>query len=211
MARRIRALTPERVADLSSACICCAFWESDTHAEPRCGGSCDPGRLEGWVREVMSGWGDCGRIVYIDGDAIGFAKYAPARYFPRAAHMAAGAPSEDAVLLACLHVGADARDVGLGKLLLQAVLRDLASRGERAVEAYASTEPLDRRSTPMITVEFLLGQGFTVVRPHPRYPLMRLELKSLAAWTDSIEAVLESLQLPLLRRERVPAPLAGSR
>ena len=40
---------------------------------------------------------------------------------------------------------------------------------------------------------------------------MRLEMKSLAAWTDNVEAVLESLQLPVLRRERVPAPLAGSR
>jgi GNAT superfamily N-acetyltransferase len=211
MAPRIRPLTPERVADLPAVCACCAFWESQECSEPRCGGSCDPGVLEAWVDAVLVDWGDCGRIVYADGEAIGFAKYAPARYFPRAARMASGPPSEDAVLLACLHVDAEARDVGLGKLLLQAVLRDLASRGERAVEAYASTEPLDRRSTPMLTVEFLLRQGFTVVRPHPRYPLMRLELKSLAAWTDNVEAVLESLQLPLLRRERVPAPLAGSR
>jgi hypothetical protein len=49
------------------------------------------------------------------------------------------------------------------------------------------------------------------VRPHPRYPLMRLELKTVVAWTENIEAVLESLQLPVLGRERVPEPLADSR
>lgn len=211
MARRIRPLTPERLADLSPECGCCAFWETEKPAQPECGGSCDPAVFEAWVRDVLADWGDCGRIAYIDGDAIGFAKYAPGRYFPRASRMGAGPPSDDAVLLACLRVEADARHAGLGKVLLQAVLRDLVSRGERAVEAYASTGTLDRRATPMITVEFLLRQGFTVVRPHPRYPLMRLEMRSLAAWTDNVEAVLESLQLPVLRRERVPAPLAGSR
>jgi hypothetical protein len=35
-------------------------------------------------------------------------------------------------------------------------------------------------------------------------------MRTLAAWTDNVEAVLESLQLPLLKRERVPAPLGGS-
>lgn len=211
MARRIRPLTPQRVAELPDACGCCGFWESPDHAKPRCGSICDPGRLEAWIETVLEQWGDCGRVVYLDGEAIGFAKYAPPRFFPQAASMAAGPPSEDAVLLACLHVDSEVRHAGLGKVLLQAVLRDLTSRGERTVEAYASTETLDRRSSPMITVEFLLRQGFTVVRPHPRYPLMRLELKSLAAWTENLEAVLESLQLPLLRRERVPAPLADSR
>ena len=211
MARRIRPLTPERVAELPDACGCCGFWESSDHAKPRCGSICDPGRLEAWIDLVLREWGDCGRVVYVDGEAIGFAKYAPARFFPQAASMPAGPPSDDAVLLACLHVDAEVRHAGLGKVLLQAVLRDLTSRGEKALEAYASTETLDRGASPMITVEFLLRQGFTVVRPHPRYPLMRLETKSLAAWTENIEAVLESLQLPLLRREPVPAPMAGSR
>lgn len=211
MARRIRPLTPERVAELPDACGLCGFWESPDHAQPRCGTVREPGRLEEWVEAVLEEWGDCGRVVYIDGEAIGFAKYAPARFFPQAASMAAGPPSDDAVLLACLHVDSEVRHVGVGKVLLQAVLRDLASRGERTVETYASTKTSDRRSSPMITVEFLLRQGFAVVRPHPRYPLMRLELKSLVAWTDNIEAVLESLQLPRLRREPIPAPLTGSR
>jgi hypothetical protein len=38
---------------------------------------------------------------------------------------------------------------------------------------------------------------------------MRLELKMLASWTESVEAVLEALQLPRRVRERVPAPLVN--
>lgn len=208
MARRFRPLTPERVGDLPDACAGCVFWETDRSLTPECGSTCDPACQAEWIRGVSAEWGECGRIAYVDGDVIGFVKYAPPRYFPQVRHMSAGVPSEDAVLLACLHVSSDVRHAGLGKVLLQAALRDLTVRGERALEAYAATDPVDRRRTPMVTVEFLLRQGFTVLRPNPRYPLMRLELRSLAAWTENVEAVLESLQLPLRVRERVPAALA---
>jgi GNAT superfamily N-acetyltransferase len=162
------------------------------------------------VARVGHAWGDCGRIAYENGEVLGFVKYAPARFFPEAASMPSGRPDDDAVLIACLHVEPEVRDAGLGKVLLQAALRDLVSRGERAVEAYAnSLEAPDRERSPLIPVEFLLRQGFTVVRPHPSTPLMRLELKSLATWTESVEAVLEALQLPRRVGERVPAPLVS--
>ena len=35
---------------------------------------------------------------------------------------------------------------------------------------------------------------------------MRLELKSLAAWTENVEAVLESLHLPLPKGVPAPTP-----
>jgi GNAT superfamily N-acetyltransferase len=204
--RRFRALTADRLGDLPDSCAGCSFWETDDSLPPDCGSTCDSDRQAEWIRTVISEWGDCGRIAYIDGDALGFVKYAPPRYFPQVRHMAVGTPSDDAVLLACLHVASDARHAGLGKVMLQAALRDLVARGERALEAYGAIDPVDRRHTPMITVEFLLRQGFTVVRPNPRYPLLRLELRTLAAWTESVEAVLESIQIPLRVRERVPAP-----
>jgi hypothetical protein len=63
----------------------------------------------------------------------------------------------------------------------------------------------------MVTADFLLDHGFVVARPHPVHPLMRLELTTLAAWSDSLEAALAALQLPLRVSVRAPAPLAGSR
>jgi GNAT superfamily N-acetyltransferase len=208
VARKIRTLTVERIGDLPDPCSSCAMWEVGGAHAPTCAPARAREELAAWVREVRSEWGECGRIAYENGEALGFVKYAPARFFPRVTSMPSGVPDEGSVLLACLHVEPDVRDAGLGKVLLQAALRDLVSRGERVVEAYASSDSSDRETTPLLTVEFLLKQGFTVVRPHPTTPLMRLELKMLASWTESVEAVLEALQLPRRVGERVPAPLA---
>ena len=49
-------------------------------------------------------------------------------------------------------------------------MRDLASRGERSVQAYASAERVDFEVAPMVGVDFLLRNGFTVSRPHPAVP-----------------------------------------
>jgi hypothetical protein len=43
--------------------------------------------------------------------------------------------------------------------------------------------------------------GFTVVREHPRYPRLRLELRSALSWREDVEAALERI----LGSVRVPA------
>ena len=187
------------------------FWETPGRLEPVCGGGCDRAALQAWVRTVRREWGDCGRVAFEDGEALGFVKYAPAKYFPQTRHMQVGVPDSDAVLLACLHIAPGSRQHGLGSVLLQAALRDLSSRGERVLEAYATTGRDAIAGSPMVTADFLLDNGFTVARPHPTNPLMRLELTTLVAWTDSLEAALAALQLPLRVGVRAPAPLAGSR
>jgi GNAT superfamily N-acetyltransferase len=206
MSRRFKPLDSLRVSDLPARCAGCVFWESSERLPKRCGSSCDPEMLAGWIDYVRAQWGDCGRVAFEGDTVLGFVKYAPPAYFPQVASFPAGVPDSDAVLLTCLHVDPDARHFGLGKILLHAALRDLASRGERVVESYAAHNPGDRQEMPMVTVDFLLKQGFTVARPHPEFPLMRLELKSLATWTENLEAVLESLKLPLPVRNGVPAP-----
>lgn len=208
MARRLKWLTPERVDDLPDMCARCAVWEGGRAAAPACAEAADREALVAWIRKVRSEWGECGRIAYEGDEVLGFVKYGPPSAFPSLASMPSGVPDSDAVLIACLHVAATARHAGLGKVLLQAALRDLTSRREKAVEAYAAAGSVDREHTPLMSVEFLLRQGFSVARPHPDYPLMRLELKQLAAWTDNLEAVLEALQLPVRVGERVPASLA---
>ena len=210
MARRVKPLTVARVSDLPEPCCACALWEFAGPGAPACGPADDRSGLAAWVTRVRDEWGDCGLILYDCAAPLGFVKYAPGRFFPRANTMPSGVPDDDAVLIACLHVDPDARDAGLGKVLLQATLRDLVSRKEKAVEAYAATEAADRDRSPLMGLQFLLDQGFKVARPHPLYPLMRLEMKSLASWTDSVEAVLYAIQLPRRLGERVPSPLANA-
>lgn len=206
MARKFRPLTADLIETLPPGCSGCAFWETAEALEPVCGGRCDIEVARAWIERVQEAWGDCGRIAVEDGEVLGFIKYAPASLVPQAQVMPAGAPDQRAVLITCMHITPEARQRGLGKLLMQAALRDLVTRGERTVQAYATTKRGDYVFSPVVGMEFLLRMGFTVARPHPTMPLMQMDLRSIAVWTENLEAVLESLRIPLRVPQRRPVP-----
>jgi GNAT superfamily N-acetyltransferase len=188
-------------------CGACVFWESPDALERRCGARCDREAAAEWFSQVLSEWGECGRVVVEDDEPLGFIKYAPSRYFPQVATFPSAPEDPDVPFIACLHVSPDARGRGLGRLLLQAALRDLASRGNRKVQGIAYAPPMaDPGEIPMVGVAFLLRHGFTVAGPHPTYPLLELELRSLALITENLESVLESLRLPLRAPRQAPVP-----
>lgn len=206
MARRFRPLTADLIETLPPGCSGCAFWETAEPLAPRCGQRCDTELARAWAERINAEWGACGRIAIDDGDVLGFIKYAPAAMVPQAQVMPAGAPDPRAVLIACMHIAPEARQRGLGRLMMQEALRDLATRGERTVQAYATTATGDYALSPVVGVQFLIRMGFTVAKPHPGMPLMQLDLRSLAAWTENLEVVLESLRLPLRVTRRQPVP-----
>lgn len=208
MTRRLKPLLREHFEMLPCACSGCVFWESSKPLPVECGSACDMELVLERYGEISREWGDCGRVAVEDGEVLGFIKYAPPRYFPQALNMPSGPPNPDAVLLACIHIRDDARQHGLGSLLLRAALKDLVLRGERTVQAYAGADSAaDRSSDPVIGVQFLLRNGFNVARPHPVYPLLELDLRSLATWADNLEAVLESLRIPMRSPKPVPSPM----
>lgn len=208
MTRRLRPLLLEHFETLPCACPGCSFWESAKPLPVACGSACDMALAKARYGEISREWGECGRVATEDKEVLGFIKYAPPRYYPQAFNMPAGPPSPDTVLLACIHIRDDARQHGLGSLLLRAALKDLVNRGERTVQVYAgAVQSADRATQPVMGVEFLLRNGFNVARPHPSYPLLELDLRSLATWADNLEAVLETLRIPLRAPRPAPAPL----
>lgn len=211
MARRFAGLSTVDREVLPAPCADCVYWETPERLPRECASACDRARADAWARTVVAEWGECGRVAVEDGQFLGFIKYAPARYFPQALQMPSGPPLEDAVLLACMHIAPEARRRGLGGVLLRAALRDLASRGERSAQAYALARVEDYQTEPMVGVEFLLRNGFTVVRPHPETPLLRCDLKSLVLWTDNLEGILESLRLPVRVPKHAPVTLMTRR
>jgi hypothetical protein len=94
---------------------------------------------------------------------------------------------------------------GLGRVMMQTVVKDLVKRGDvRALEAIGDT----RSSGPgwggcVLPADYLLRVGFKTHRPHPRYPRMRLELRSAVTWRDEVESALERL-LGAVRPARHP-------
>ncbi len=212
MARRLQPLLIHHLNKLPAVCTGCDFWESAEMHERRCGSSCDAENLRAWYERVTGEWGECGRVALDDADEIiGFIKYAPSCYFPQAATFPSHPSTGDTVLITCLHVRDDARELGLGRLLVQAALKDLKSRGERCVQSFACVPPVDLAMMPMIGMKYLLNQGFTVVRPDVAFPLMQLDLRSLAMLAENLESVLDSLRLPLRSPARVPDPTVRTR
>ena len=192
MSRRLVNITLDNLDDLPGRCRKCVFWELDPVALDRATEAGDTAfEKESWVSATLLDWGSCGKIVYVDGVPAGYVTYAPPGYVPRSLAFPTSPASVDAVLLMTGHVHPDFAGGGLGRMLLQAVAKDLVHRGVRAIEAFGDeqwTEPLC-----VLPAQHLRSVGFKTVRPHHRYPRLRLELKTAVSWREDVEVAREKL------------------
>lgn len=210
MTRRLAHLTLDNLGDLPDGCRSCGFWELDpVHRDRAQRAGALAQEKESWVSRVLLEWGSCGRVAYVDGDRAGYVLYAPPWYVPGAETFPTAPVGEDAVLLATAMVHPEYADAGLGRMLVQAVAKDLLHRGDvRAIEAFGDLRPRgEGRGGCVLPADFLLRVGFKTQRPHPRYPRMRLELKSALTWREEVEGALEKL-IGVVRPARPVRPAA---
>jgi hypothetical protein len=193
MTRRLVNVTLDNIDDLPRRCRRCVFWELDPVAGER---AAENGDLElekeAWVSAALLEWGSCGKILYVDSVPAGYVMFAPPAYSPRSVAFPTSPVSADAVLLMTAQVLPEFAGGGLGRMLLQGVAKDLVRRGVKALEAFGDLT-WDGLGHCVIPAEYLLAVGFKTVRPHPRYPRLRLELKSVASWREDVEVALERL------------------
>lgn len=198
MSRRLVNLTLDTLEDLPSSCRRCVFWELDPVAAERACAAGDPGlEKEAWVSQTLLEWGSCGKLSYVDGMPAGFVMYAPPAYVPRSMAFPTSPVSADAVLLMTAKVVGAFAGGGLGRMLVQGVARDLTKRGVKAIEAFGDAKPdgdgEEDGSGCVAPADFFLSVGFKTVRPHPRYPRLRLELRTALSWKSDVEYALEKL------------------
>ena len=193
MSRRVVGVTLDNLDYLPKKCRRCVFWELAPHirAQAEDFGQTDLEK-EAWVSSVLLEWGSCGRIVMVGDVPAGYALYAPPAAVPRAAAFPTSPVSADAVLLTALKVLPEFAGGGLGRMLVQAVAKDLTRRGVRAVEAFGDAAPTEESSC-VVPAEFLQQVGFKTVHAHPRWPRLRLELRTALTWKEDVEAALERL------------------
>ena len=213
MSRRIVNITLDNLGDLPSRCRKCVFWELGPVGRVRAEGSARQGpavqgsavqgsavqqygsdpelEKESWVSSVLLEWGSCGKIAYVDGVPVGYMLYAPPQYVPRSIAYPTSPVSADAVLFMTAHLLSEFSGAGIGRMLVQAMAKDLTRRGVKAIEAFG-----DRRwDSPacMLPVDYLLAVGFKTVRPHHHYPRLRMELRTILTWREDVEVALERL------------------
>lgn len=192
MPRRLVNVTLDNLDDLPHRCRRCAFWELDPVAFTRAQDAGDPAlEKEAWISSVLLEWGSCGKIAYVDSVPAGFVLYAPAQYVPRSIAFPTSPVSADAVLLMTAHILGEFAGGGLGRMLVQGVAKDLTRRGVKAIEAFGDL----RWESPscVLPADYLLAVGFKTVRPHHRFPRLRLELKTAVSWREDVEVALERL------------------
>jgi hypothetical protein len=146
---------------------------------------------ESWVSSVLLEWGSCGKIAYVDGVPAGYMMFAPPQYVPRSSAFPTSPVSADAVLFMTAHMLSEFSGGGIGRMLVQAMAKDLTRRGVKAIEAFG-----DRRwESPacMLPVDYLLAVGFKTIRPHHHYPRLRMELRTILTWREDVEVALERL------------------
>jgi len=98
--RRLVRLSLDTLADLPDDARSCVFWELDpVHRERAVAAGDAASEKEAWLSRVLLEWGSCGRVAYVDGQAVGYVVYAPAPYLPGAETMPTAPIGEDAVLL----------------------------------------------------------------------------------------------------------------
>jgi len=195
----------DNLEDLPRRCRQCVFWELDPVSRARAdelGGA--ELEKESWISSMLLEWGSCGKIVYVDSVPAGYVLYAPPLYVPRSVAFPTSPVSADAVLLTTAHVLDEFGGGGLGRVLVQSVAKDLTRRGTKAIEAFGDLKW--EQPACVLPAEYLLAVGFKTVRPHLRFPRLRLELKTALSWREDVEVALERL-LRTMTPERALRPV----
>lgn len=199
MKRKIISITSDCLQDLSEPCRSCLYWESSPGSHEVEDKKESKRLKEKWFQATLSDWGECGKILYQGSQVLAYAQYGPGFYFPRTNGYLAGKVSEDAIFLSCLRVVPEVRGKGLGRIMLRAVEKDLYKKGFKALETIAGKREQDYVGP----VDFYLKNGFFVRRADVRFPLLRIEFKSIVSWPVNLQVALDGLVIP----HPVKAPL----
>ncbi|MDJ0340214.1 GNAT family N-acetyltransferase [Streptomyces sp. H10-C2] len=205
MGRRLVPLTLDNLSDLPKRCRSCVFWELDPVSGEAAVQAGKPElEKEAWISAVLLEWGSCGRVVYVDDVPAGFVLYAPPAYVPRSMAFPTSPVSPDAVQLMTARIMPGFQGQGIGRVLVQTIAKDLVRRGVKAVEAFGDA----KWSEPgcVLPADHLLAVGFKTVRAHPRYPRLRLEMRSAISWKEDVEMAIDRL-LGAVQKEPVLRPL----
>src|SRR2546421_6664502 len=198
MSRRLVNLTLDTLEDLPRPCRRCVYWELDPVAAERACSAGDPElEKEAWVSQTLLEWGSCGKLVYVDGMPAGFVMFAPPAYVPRSMAFPTSPVSADAVQLMTARVVTAFASGGLGRMLVQGVARDLTKRGVKAIEAFGDAKfgEVDEAGGGgcLAPADFFLSAGFKTVSPHPRYPRLRLRVRTTLSWKSDVGDAPEKL------------------
>jgi hypothetical protein len=204
VAPRVSGLTGATIETAPSVCRGCIWWQSRPGRETE---------KDRWQERIEEEWGAWGTL-YCDDDGrlLGSMQYGPAEFFPRAADLPAGPPSEDALLVTCAYL-VDRSTPWVMQSLFLAAIGDARDKGAKAVEAfgyrYREGTSMHERFVLHRTIfphDFLADFGFQIVRSQGQVELARLELGGLVPVLEGPRAKVMRVLREIFSPQPLPAP-----
>jgi len=177
----IRNLTQKNIKDIPKPCRTCLYWETSTFSSKQLSQT-EEAKNERekavWLLGTLKEFGNCGKILYVDNKAVGYAQYSLPKRLPNTQNYGAKTlktTEENAAFISCLYISNKSfRGKGLGERLFDEVITDLKQRGFKAVETFARKGSANNPSGP---VELYLKKRFHVKEDIDKdFALVRLEL-----------------------------------
>ena len=181
----IRNIDEQTIKDLFSPCNSCLYWEApeklgkDGRDEPKVSEDEAIAIKQDWFKRASSLFGNCGKILYVDGEAAGYVQYAPSHLLEKVTEYSQELfpPSPDGILLSCLYIQGGYQGKGLGTRLLQVLIEDLRERGYQTLETYSRDDSANSSSGPTV---LYLENGFKLLKTKKwgdaTFSLVRLDL-----------------------------------
>jgi GNAT superfamily N-acetyltransferase len=175
----VKSITRENLDDIPEPCRSCVYSEFPEDSEKaKLLKSELIGKKKEWFLQTLREFGNCGKIVYCNNSAVGYAQYAPITYLPNIESCKpklVGRLEGGTVFLSCLYITQRAlRGRGIGIKLLESIILDLKKRGFKAIETFAKKGGSNNPSGP---IELYSKKGFHIKdETNPGFPLVRLEL-----------------------------------
>ncbi|KQB84666.1 hypothetical protein [Corynebacterium oculi] len=194
MSAELHRITQDSFAFLLPKAVRSVFWEVEPESAARVRERGEERfEKEAWLSSVLLDSPGCGFYLW-DECPLATLFYCSPAQAPGATQLPTAPVSADAMLMTSLHMAPGWEGTGMEAVLIDAAIMDLVVEGTApAVEAFGlraaeAAEPLLSQVEEMgiIGVEALEAAGFRVVKEHPVFPRLRLELpperELLVAW-----------------------------
>jgi GNAT superfamily N-acetyltransferase len=199
----IKDLSCKQLEKVKFRCIECNYWFdcdktnffkdlSEVRSFRELGGFLKGKLFEGKTRrksrnKIISFKENGGRIktAFIGGKCIGLILAGNYYLFPRLKDFNVFPPDFESIFLGCIHVVLEYRGMGVGKRLLVEIEKELLKEKVKSIESIGKrlNDDIDEEqywNSPLIPFKFLMNNGFYLKKNDTLFPLLRLDLKSIA-------------------------------
>lgn len=140
------------------------------------------------------------------GDSIaGIIIYGKPYLFPGVKSFKIYPPDPEATFIGCIFVKSQHRKMFIGQRLLLSLEQDMIKKRVKALEIIGQRNTVQEQKTAMVPIGFLIKNGFYIKKNDSRYPLMRLDIQSMA-FDFKLQEVLKKAVL-INKRVEVPGRL----